>query len=102
MTHKTKVAGLHELEPGSMKQVRVLGRVLLLVNLDGKFFAVDDTCTHAGCSLSRGYLDVNAVVCACHGAQFDVMNGKVLSGPAPSSLNSYKVNVEGDDVYIEW
>lgn len=96
-----KVAKVSEITPGNMKQVRVGGIPILIANVDGEFFAMNDTCTHAQCSLSTGFLDGSAVYCPCHGGQYDVTTGEVLAPPPPSPEPTYPVVVEGDDIYIE-
>ena len=96
-----KVATVNEVPAGKMKQVRVVGQAVLLANVDGEFFAIGDTCTHASCRLSTGFLDGNAVFCPCHGSQFDVTSGEVLGPPAPAPEPTYKVVIQGGDVYIE-
>lgn len=91
-----------DIPSGSMKTISVFGRKFALANVDGHFFAVDDTCTHEECSLgTEGFLDGSAILCGCHGAQFDLTNGKVLSLPATADLRSYQVKIEGDDVMVE-
>lgn len=90
-----------DLTPGSMKTVIVSGNKIAMANVDGEFFAIDDTCTHEQCSLgTEGLLDGNVVICGCHGANFDVTTGKVLALPAPSDVRSYETKVEDGKVYI--
>jgi 3-phenylpropionate/trans-cinnamate dioxygenase ferredoxin subunit len=74
---------------------------IAIANVGGSFYAVDDTCTHQGCSLATGYLDGTTVTCLCHSSEFDVTTGAVLSGPAEDPLASYPVRIEGDDLQVE-
>lgn len=91
-----------EIPAGSMKTVRVNGKPVALANIDGEFFAVSDICSHAECSLgSNGFLDGNVITCACHGAQFDATNGKVLSLPAPTDIPYYEVKIVGEEIHIK-
>lgn len=79
----------------------VSGKKITLANVDGKIYAIDDACTHAQCSLgSDGSLAGNVIMCGCHGAQFDVMSGKVLSGPALSDVSTYETKIEKGYIYI--
>ncbi|MBI4062516.1 non-heme iron oxygenase ferredoxin subunit [Candidatus Gottesmanbacteria bacterium] len=97
-----KAASIKEIAPGSMKTVRVGGKPIALANVDGQFFAVSDTCTHEQCSLgTEGFLDGSIITCGCHGSQFEVTTGKVLSLPAPTNVASHEVKVEGDDVLVK-
>ena len=98
----TKALSISELPPGSKKTVFLSGKRIMIANIEGEFFAVDDTCTHAQCSLGgEGFLDSNVVMCGCHGAQYDVTSGKVLALPAVVDLSSYPTKVEGSDVLVD-
>jgi len=86
---------------GEMLVVDVGGMQVNVSNADGRLYAIDDTCTHMGCSLADGDLDGTTVTCACHGSQFDVTSGAVLRGPAQRPVRSRAVQVEGGDLLIE-
>ena len=95
-----KVASTSELSPGEMKLVEIEDRRILLVNLEGSYYAVSEVCTHAECPLSEGYLDGEMVEGSCHGSQFNVMTGAVKGPPAFEDLPVYPVQVEGEDILI--
>jgi 3-phenylpropionate/trans-cinnamate dioxygenase ferredoxin component len=97
----SKVAAVGEVTPGKAKQVVVNGRTLGLYNVNGTFYAIDDTCPHRGAPLSEGECEGPVVVCPWHGAQFDVTSGSHLSPPAPRGVTSYKVQVVGDEVQVD-
>ena len=91
-----------EIMPGQMKKVSVDENEILVTNIDGNYFAIDDTCTHAGATLSEGKLEDSAITCDWHGAKFDRKNGKLIKFPGEiNDLESYKVIVESDDVFVE-
>lgn len=95
------VCNITDLRPGSMRTFVVSGKQIALANVDGNFFAVDDTCTHEQCSLgTEGALDGNVIICGCHGAQYDVTTGAVTAPPAPRDIRSYETKLEKDGVYI--
>lgn len=79
------------LPPGEMRTVHIGDRDVLLVNLGGTYHALDDTCTHEDCSLGKGYLEDEVVVCPCHGATFDARTGAALTLPATVPLHVYAV-----------
>ena len=81
--------------------VEVSGHKIALFDVEGTYYAIDDTCTHRGGPLSEGTLSSATLTCPWHGAQFDVRSGKVLRPPAQDPVRSYKVVVEGDDIKIE-
>ncbi len=97
----TKAVSVKDLESGKMLGVEVGGKEVLLVNLDGNYYAIGNRCTHMSCMLSDGTLDGDKVHCACHGSTFDVKTGNVMKGPAKNPETSFKVKVEGDQVLVE-
>ena len=99
---KVIVGKVSDIPPGQMKKISVDGKEILVVNTDGKFYAVDDTCTHSGSSLSEGTLQDSIVTCGWHGAQFDCKSGKLSKFPAKiNDLQSYNVILESDEVFVE-
>jgi nitrite reductase/ring-hydroxylating ferredoxin subunit len=91
-----------EMPPGKLNKVSVDGKEVLVVNLDGNYFAMDDTCTHSGASLSEGQLDGSTVTCPWHGSTWDCKTGKLEKFPAKiNDLKSYKVTVESDNIFLE-
>jgi 3-phenylpropionate/trans-cinnamate dioxygenase ferredoxin subunit len=96
-----RVASTGEIGPGEKMTVEVDGTSLLLVNVNGEYFAIDDICTHDGGPLADGKLENGHVICPRHGARFDVRTGEALSLPAFEGVNSYEVRVEGQDILVE-
>ena len=95
-----KVARTGEVMPGTMKLVQIGDQRILLANLGGRYYAVDDECPHAFGVLSMGQLYGEEVLCPVHGAAFNVKTGAVLSPPADQNLTVYPVRVEGDDILV--
>ncbi len=89
-----------ELEPGTMRRLELKGRRILLANVDGRFYATDDTCTHEEASLSTGFLKGPWVKCPLHGSRFNVCTGEVLEEPAEENLRTYPVQVEGNRILV--
>ena len=96
-----RVAGSKDVAVGRMRVFDVEGTKVNVVNVNGRLFAFDDTCTHTGCSLSQGRLDGTTVTCPCHGSKFDVTSGAVLRGPATRPVRSRLVHVEHEDLLAE-
>jgi nitrite reductase/ring-hydroxylating ferredoxin subunit/uncharacterized membrane protein len=55
---------------------------ILLIRRGGRLFAMSDTCSHFGASLSEGRLVENSIMCPYHSSRFDLEDGRVLDGPA--------------------
>lgn len=99
---KTIVCKESDVSPGQMIKVTVSGKDLLIANLDGEFYGLDDTCTHAGASLSDGQLDGSTVKCGWHGAEFDCKTGKLTKFPAKiNDISSHVVSVESGNIFLE-
>ena len=85
-----------DVKPGQIKLVTVGDVAVAVYNVDGAFFATQNTCTHTGGPLNEGSTDGVKVVCPWHGSCFDVTNGSVVAGPATEPLRTYTVVVEGE------
>ena len=96
-----KVAEIKDLEAGSAKRVEIEGKEIALFNIDGTFYAIENTCTHRGGPLAEGELDGDVVTCPWHGARYDVKSGEALGPPAPRGVMAYEVRVQGEDVEID-
>ena len=95
-----KVSEVDAVPPGKMRQVEVAGKRILLANVDGHFYATDDTCTLEDASLSTGFLKGEWVKCPLHGSRFNVRNGEVVDEPAEVNLKTYAVRIDGNDVWL--
>lgn len=101
MAKLVKIAETNDLPAGQARAFDVEGRRVAVFNVGGSFYALDDTCPHAGGPLSEGDVQEGKVTCPWHGADFDLRSGAVLSPPAFEGVRSYKVVVEGNDLKIE-
>jgi nitrite reductase/ring-hydroxylating ferredoxin subunit len=91
-----------DIPPGKMLKVSSNGKEILVANVDGKYYAMDDTCTHKGASLSEGTLEISTVTCPWHGSTWDCKTGKLMDFATKlKDLASYMVAVESDSVFIE-
>ncbi len=97
----TCVARAADLADGRMKLVTIGFEQIVLVRLDGEFYALEEFCSHAGGSLGTGTLAGSEIVCPLHGAVFCLKTGAALTPPAFDSVHSYPVAIEGDDVMVE-
>lgn len=94
------VARLSDVAPGRLRRIEVGGRLILLANVAGAIFAVDDDCTHISGPLDQGEQCAYTLTCPLHLARFDIRDGRVLRGPAREPLPTYAVRVEGDDIFV--
>ncbi len=100
MAKLTKVADTADLAPGQGKVVEADGKALALFNVDGTFYAIDNTCLHRGGPLGEGDLDDRVVTCPWHGWRWDVTTGQNAIN-ASVRVGCYPVRVDGTSVLVE-
>ena len=100
MAEYTRVADVSEVpDPGKLL-VEVDGEVVALFHVEGRFYAIDDVCTHDGGPLVDGELAGFKIACPRHGAKFDIRTGAALSMPAVRPTRAHAVKVEDGGVWV--
>ena len=94
------VASTNELSDPGKLLVEVDDQLIALFHVGGKFYALDDVCTHDGGPLAEGQLCGYEIACPRHGAKFDIRDGQALTMPATQPTRSHEVKVEGGDVFV--
>ncbi len=100
MANLVRVLSRDDLPPGQGKCVEVAGKSVALFNVDGSFFAIDNTCVHRGGPLGEGALEGGVVTCPWHGWKYDCRTGQSLNAPG-RGVHSYPVEVQGKDVLVD-
>ncbi|MBC7569573.1 MAG: FAD-dependent oxidoreductase [Spirosoma sp.] len=97
---ETPVCRIDDLADGEMKQVKVGEHDVLLARTDGQFYALHPQCTHYHAPLVKGILYGHRLVCPWHNACFDIRTGHRLEAPALTALPTYKVRIDGEQVFV--
>lgn len=96
------VATTDELEPGDRKFVAVGGVELAILNLDGEYYAVKNSCPHMEGPVGRGVTSHDGagrrITCPFHGWTFDLETGDALFGR--KRLRTYDVTVDDGEVRV--
>jgi 3-phenylpropionate/trans-cinnamate dioxygenase ferredoxin subunit len=71
-----------------------------VVRIGEEIFALRDVCSHAEVALSEGEVYDHTIECWLHGSCFDLRTGKPTNPPATQPVPTYRVKIEGDDVYV--
>lgn len=100
MAEFTTVGPVDAVSAGDLNAFEIEGVKVAVANVGGTLHAFGNVCTHRRCPLAKGDLEGTTVTCPCHGSQFDVTSGAVLSGPAEEPVPSYPVRIEGDAIQI--
>lgn len=99
MKNFVKAAFTHEVPPGTGRTVEVDGIWIAVFNVEGMFYAIDNSCPHAGGPLGEGKLCERVVECPWHGWKFDVISGERV-GNANFQVTCCEVRVQGNEVQI--
>lgn len=90
-----------ELEVNEIRQVELDAREpIAIYNLDGEYFATDDTCTHGNASMAEGDIDGSEVYCPFHMGAFDIRTGEATVAPCSVPLKTYEVVIEDGYLFI--
>jgi nitrite reductase/ring-hydroxylating ferredoxin subunit len=100
MANFVKVCKTNDVQAGCGKSIDINGKPVAVFNVEGNFYAINDTCAHRGGPLGEGELDGKTVICPWHGWRYDVTTGaNELVPDLPTQ--KYEVKVEGDDVLVD-
>ena len=103
-----KVTTIETISLGEAKSFKIKDKEILIANVDGEFFAIDNRCSHMGADLSKGKLDGDIVTCPRHGSRFNVKTGEAVKGPKililnlkTRNLNTYPLTIRENDIMID-
>jgi ethylbenzene dioxygenase ferredoxin component len=96
-----RVCAQADIAPETVKAFEVGDKQLAVFKIDGKFYVTDDECTHASASLADGILEGDVIECSLHFGAFHVPTGAVKAPPCALALRTYKVLLQGDDIFID-
>ena len=89
----------NDIPAGTGKVIDANGKPIAVFNCDGKFYAIDNTCKHRGGPLGEGTVTGTSVMCPWHGWEYDVTTGACAMDES-IKVQTYDVNVEGDDLIV--
>ncbi len=94
------VAGVEELATGEHRVVDVDDTQIVVFNLDGQYYAIEDVCTHDGGKLTGGNVEGEQIVCPRHGARFCIRTGEALTAPAYEPTSTFPVRIENGVIQV--
>jgi len=100
MSEWTDVAAAADFLPGSYRQVEVDGAAIAIFNVDGRYYAIEDVCSHEAETLSNGQLSGLEITCPRHAARFSLVTGEALSPPAYEPVAIFPVRLENGRVQV--
>ena len=100
MSDWVTVARLEELNPGQFRTADLDGTRVVVFNVGGELYAIEDVCTHDGGQLTGGHVEGDQIVCPRHGARFCVRTGEALTAPAYEPTAKFPVRVESGEIQV--
>jgi 3-phenylpropionate/trans-cinnamate dioxygenase ferredoxin subunit len=95
-----KVADIGDCPPGSLLDIEAGQERIVLANVDGDLYALQNRCSHQDLPLSDGELDGDQLECLYHGARFDLCTGRAMALPAIKSVETYVVELRGQEIFV--
>lgn len=101
MPNKSKLTHIDNIKLNTTKKFIINGTPVLVTNLEGEFYAINDLCTHEDSSLALGCLRGEYVDCTLHGSRFSVKTGIPIDEPATEPVQTYPLSIEDGVLMIE-
>ena len=95
-----KITEAEIINPGQMLGIMIENKHILLANIDGDIYAIDNQCSHEDALLYNGALKGDCVECPLHGSRFSFKTGQPMEEPATEPVQTYSVNRKPDGIYI--
>ncbi len=100
MSAWVNVDAVTNLPEGSVSLIEVDGVEVAVFSIGGRFYAIEDVCTHDGGALADGLVEGFEIECPRHGARFDLRTGEVTAPPACEAVPTYAVRVRDGRVEV--
>jgi 3-phenylpropionate/trans-cinnamate dioxygenase ferredoxin subunit len=99
-TRQIKITEAEALNPGQILRVMIENNSILLANIEGTLYAIDNQCSHEDALLYNGALKGDCVECPLHGSRFSFKTGQPMEEPATEPVQIYPVTRGKDGIYI--
>ena len=83
-----------------MMKVKIKEIEILIANVDGKFYAIDNLCPHEGGHMHEGPVEGEIVTCPLHGWRTNIITGESLELPG-IKVNTFEVKIEDGKVFVK-
>ena len=97
---QVNISEAEALNPRQMLGIMIENKPILLANIDGVVYAIDNQCSHEDALLYNGALKGDCVECPLHGSRFSFKTGQPLEEPATEPVRTYPVSQKKDGIYI--
>jgi len=94
------VAKTSEVPNFGKKVVSVAGREVLLVNIKGVVYAVENECPHQGSPMNAAVVKDGYISCPRHGYRFSLVDGSCAEHPE-CTLATFPVQIDGENILVD-
>ncbi|WP_019898459.1 Rieske (2Fe-2S) protein [Methylotenera mobilis] len=106
MSDWVDVAAVEDFPSGTCRTIVSDEVSIAIFNINGRYYAIENKCTHEDAELSSGKLEQDVIVCPLHGARFSLLTGEALTAPAYENLRTFPVRINNSwievDTEAEW
>ena len=100
MDEYVRVGKTEDVGAGSGIVAEVNGKSLAIFQVDGQYYAIDNTCVHRGGPLGEGDVEGEVVTCPWHGWEYNVKTGACINNPS-ACVKTYSVQADGTDLKVK-
>lgn len=86
-------------EEDFIKQVQIMGKKLCMIRHQKQLYIVQNTCPHAGATLSGGWCKNGHLICPIHRWEYNLETGRGAEGQG-DYINKYPIQLRPDGVYV--
>ena len=101
MSERIALCKTEDVAAGTALKVEAGGLTLAVFNLNGHYFAMDDSCSHGPGSLSEGYVEGEEIECDFHNGRFNIKTGEVTAPPCMVPQKVYAVTVADGQLFVD-
>jgi 3-phenylpropionate/trans-cinnamate dioxygenase ferredoxin subunit len=94
------VISVDDLIPGERIFIEIDNMAVVLFNIAGDVYALEDRCSHDDGPLGEGEIEGFEIICPRHGARFDVRDGQVLTLPAIEPVRYFPIRIVDNQIEI--
>jgi 3-phenylpropionate/trans-cinnamate dioxygenase ferredoxin component len=95
-----QVGSVDELKEGGRLFIEIDEKSIVVLNIAGRFYAIEDVCSHDDGPVGEGNVEGFEIICPRHGARFDIRTGKALALPAFVDIPAYPVRIVENQIEI--
>ena len=91
---------MSELPNGERLFLQIDAYSMVLFNIAGSYYAIEDICSHDNGPLGEGDLEGFEIICPRHGARFCIRTGAALTAPAYEATAVFLVRLEDGAIQV--